>query len=152
MQEIHGTATTSIEASPAAVFQLVTDIDRLPAWNRAIERVVESTPELTEGTEWTVKMHPGRGMSWLSRSRAEELDRDAHRFRYRTWNANGNPSYSDWTWEIAPSGASATVTVTWDVFLKTLDRRLLAGPIRKRQLRKEVAASLAALDRALQIA
>ena len=38
------------------------------------------------------------------------------------------------------------VTVTWDVYLKTLDRKLLAGPIRQRQLRKEVAASLAALD------
>jgi hypothetical protein len=37
------------------------------------------------------------------------------------------------------------VAVRWDVYLKTLDRRLLAGPIRKRQLRNEVAASLGAL-------
>jgi hypothetical protein len=34
------------------------------------------------------------------------------------------------------------------VYLKTLDRKLLAGPIRQRQLRKEVAASLLALDKA----
>jgi len=37
------------------------------------------------------------------------------------------------------------VTVTWDVFLETLDGKLLAGPIRKRQLRKEVSASLLGL-------
>jgi hypothetical protein len=39
------------------------------------------------------------------------------------------------------------MTVNWDVYLKTLDRRLLAGPIRQRQLRKEVVESLQALDR-----
>ena len=40
------------------------------------------------------------------------------------------------------------MTVSWDVYLKTLDRKLFAGPIRQRQLRKEVAGSLAALERA----
>jgi len=39
------------------------------------------------------------------------------------------------------------VSVSWDVYLKTFDRKWLAGPIRKRQLRKEVAESLRALDR-----
>jgi hypothetical protein len=37
------------------------------------------------------------------------------------------------------------VSVHRDVYLATLDRRLFAGPIRRRQLRKEVAASLAML-------
>jgi hypothetical protein len=37
--------------------------------------------------------------------------------------------------------------VRWDVFLETLDRRLLAGHIRRRQLRREVAESLSALGR-----
>jgi hypothetical protein len=147
MHEIHGAATGGVNAAPDATFQLITDIDRLPEWNRAIERVVERAPELTPGAEWVVKMHPSRGMTWLSRSRLEEIDGDVRRFRYRTWNADGNPSYADWSWEVELLGAAAQVNVSWDVYLKTLDRQLLAGPIRQRQLRKEVAESLRALDR-----
>jgi uncharacterized protein YndB with AHSA1/START domain len=148
MQEIHGTASSSVTAAPDAVFRLITDVDRLPDWNRAIERVVERAPELAPGTEWVVKMHPSRGMTWQSRSRVQEIDMDERRFSYRTWNADGNPSYTDWRWEVVPVDSLAQVTVSWDVYLKTLDRKLLAGPIRQRQLRKEVAASLTALDKA----
>jgi hypothetical protein len=147
MQEIHGTAVGSVNAAPDATFRLITAIDRLPEWNRAIERVVEPASDLTRGTEWVVKMHPSRGMTWQSRSRVEEIDTDVRRFIYRTWNADGNPSFADWKWEVAPLDSMAQVSVSWDVYLKTLDRRLLAGPIRQRQLRKEVAESLRALDR-----
>ena len=148
MQEIHGTAVGSVNAAPDATFRLITDIDRLPEWNRAIERVVEPAPDLTLGTEWVVKMHPSRGMTWQSRSRVDEIDKEVRRFRYRTWNADGNPSYADWKWEVVPLDSMAQVSVSWDVYLKTLDRKLLAGPIRQRQLHKEVAESLRALDRA----
>ena len=51
----------------------------------------------------------------------------------------------------AAGGLSFAVTVTWDVYLKTLDRKLLAGPIRQRQLRKEVAASLVALADSVRV-
>jgi uncharacterized protein YndB with AHSA1/START domain len=151
VQEIHGTASNCVAGAPAAVFRLITDLGRLPEWNRAIERVVEPAPALAPGAEWVVKMHPGRGMSWLSRSRVEAIEPDRFRFRYRTWNADGNPSYTDWNLEVAADDSGAKVTVTWDVFLKTLDRKLLAGPIRRRQLRKEVAASLVALDDSVRV-
>ena len=94
MQEIHGTAVGSVNAGPDATFQLITDIKGLPDWNRAIECVVEPAIELTPGTEWVVKMHPSRGMTG-SRSRVEEIDTNARRFTYRTWNADGNPSYEN---------------------------------------------------------
>jgi uncharacterized protein YndB with AHSA1/START domain len=147
MQEIHGTALGNVNADPDVTFRLITDIDRLPEWNRAIELVVEPAPDLTPGTEWVVKMHPSRGMTWQSRSQVEVIDKDTRLFKYRTRNADGNPSYTDWKWEVVPLDSMAQVSVTWDVYLKTLDRKLLAGPIRQRQLRKEVAASLRALDR-----
>jgi uncharacterized protein YndB with AHSA1/START domain len=150
MQEIHGTAVGSVNAAPDATFRLITDVDRLPEWNRAIERVVEPASDLIPGTEWVVKMHPSRGMTWQSRSRVEEIETDVRRFAYRTWNADGNPSYADWKWEVVPLHSVAQVSVSWDVYLKTLDRQLLAGPIRQRQLRKEVAESLRALDRAIR--
>jgi hypothetical protein len=152
MQEIHGTASQQVGARPEVVFGVITDIARLPEWNAAIEGVIERPPELTAGAEWVVKMHPNRVMSWKSRSRVEAIDMEVRRFTYRTWNADGNPSYADWKWEVVPFDSVAQVTVSWDVYLKTLDRKLLAGPIRQRQLRKEVAGSLVALDRAARSA
>jgi hypothetical protein len=41
MREFHGEATTVIDVSPQAIFDLIVDIDRLPEWNRSIEAVVE---------------------------------------------------------------------------------------------------------------
>ena len=149
MQEIHGTTTRTVDAPPETVFTLITDIDRLPEWNDAIETVVERPTGLDTGTEWVVKMHPNRMMSWKSRSSVEEIDRDGLRFGYRTRNEDGNPSYALWRWEVDPGDSGAKVSVRWDVYLKTLDRRLLAGPIRQRQLRKEVAASLRAMEKAV---
>jgi hypothetical protein len=94
-----------------------------------------------------VKMHPSRGLTCQSRSRVQEIDEDVWHFTYRTWNADGNPSYADWKWEVVPLDSMAQVSVSWHMYLKTLDRKLLAGPIRRRRLRKEVAESLRALDR-----
>ena len=148
MKEIHGAANSRIAAPPDTVFRVITDIGRLPEWNDAIENVVELPPELTTSAEWVVTMHPNRAMRWKSRSRVQDLDPNPRRFAYRTVNEDGNPSYVLWRWEITPLDTDASVTVTWDVYLETLDRKLLAGPIRRRQLRKEVAASLVALDQA----
>src|SRR5271169_3046542 len=129
VQEIHGTASGRVSATPDAVFSLITDIDRLPEWNDAIESVVDRPAELVTGAEWVVRMHPSRMMTWKSRSSVEEIDNDALRFAYRTRNEDGNPSYALWKWEIKPADSGADVTVNWDVYLKTLDRKLLAGPI-----------------------
>jgi uncharacterized protein YndB with AHSA1/START domain len=145
MREIHGHAECTVEATPGAVFGVVTDIEHLPRWNAAIEKVLERPPVLRPGSTWTVQMHPMRAMRWSSVSTVEDIDPEALRFTYRTVNADGNPSYAVWSWEIAPQGSAARVSVRWDVHLETLDRRLLAGPIRRRQLRKEVAASLRAI-------
>jgi len=145
VREIHDRADEPVEATPEAVFSVITDIERLPQWNVAIQRVIRHPPVLSLGAQWTVEMHPSRGMRWNSLSTVEEIDLQALRFSYRTVNADGNPSYTVWIWEIAPQNSTSIVSVSWDVYLKTLDRRLLAGPIRRRQLRREVAASLRAI-------
>ena len=36
MKEFHGEACLTVEAAPQQVFELLTDVDRLPEWNRAI--------------------------------------------------------------------------------------------------------------------
>lgn len=145
MREIHDNAEATMGADATALFATITDIDRLPEWNRAIEEVIDRPASLTPGAAWTVQMHPSRPVRWRSVSTLEELDAERLRFGYRTVNADGNPSYTLWVWELTPAAAGVRVSVRWDVYLETLDRRLLAGPIRKRQLRKEVAASLGAL-------
>jgi uncharacterized protein YndB with AHSA1/START domain len=145
MDEFHGHASVRVDATPQAAFDFITDVDRLPEWNAAIEAVLEQPHPLAEGAEWTVKMHPPRIPSWKSISRVEELDRHRLRFAYQTRNADGNPSYTTWAWEVAQTGEGAHVTVTWDCYLKTLDRKVLAGPLRKRQLAREVPRSLTAM-------
>jgi uncharacterized protein YndB with AHSA1/START domain len=152
MDKFHGQASVRVDAAPQAVFDFITDVDRLPEWNAAIEAVVERPPALAEGVEWTVKMHPPRVPSWKSISRVEELDRRRCRFAYQTRNADGNPSYAQWAWEVVDGGGGADVTVTWDVYLKTADRRFLAGPLRKRMLAREVPRSLTAMVSAVRAA
>jgi uncharacterized protein YndB with AHSA1/START domain len=51
MDEFHGRASVRIDAAPRAVFDMVTDVARLPEWNAAIEAVVERPPALAEGVE-----------------------------------------------------------------------------------------------------
>src|SRR6516165_2578744 len=146
MREIHDQAEVVIDPNPHAVFDAITDIEHLPEWNEAIEAVIERATRLVQGATWTVEMHPSRPIRWRSISTLQDLDPEGLRFSYRTVNADGNPSYSLWSWELTPKPEGTKVSVRWDVYLKTLDRRLLAGPIRKRQLRKEVAASLDVLS------
>jgi uncharacterized protein YndB with AHSA1/START domain len=148
MKEFHGHASARIDAPPQAVFDLITDVDRLPEWNTAIEAVVQRPSTLAEGVEWTVKMHPPHVPSWGSISRVETLDRPNLRFAYESRNANGNPSYTKWAWAVVVAGDSAEISVSWDVYLKTLDRRVLAGPLRRRMLEREVSNSLIALTAA----
>jgi hypothetical protein len=50
---------------------------------------------------------------------------------------------------VAAADRGAKVTVTWDAYLKTFDRRFLAGPMRKRQLVREVQRSLTAMASAV---
>ena len=60
MPEFHGSATTRVSARPDEVFDLITDLDRLPEWNACIESVVTRPPALEIGAEWVVKIHvPG---------------------------------------------------------------------------------------------
>ena len=149
MKEIHGTATARLEVPAEKVFELITDVDRLPDWNAAIEAVEQRPAALCNGAEWLVVMHPARMPRWRSISSVRLVDLTNLHFEYETRNADGNPSYARWTWEVEPGDGGALVTVRWVVYLKTLDRRLLAGPLRRRQLAREVPSSLRALASAL---
>jgi uncharacterized protein YndB with AHSA1/START domain len=150
MPEFHGSATTRVTARPDEVFDLITDIDRLPEWNACIESVVEEPPSLVAGTEWVVKMHVSGMPRWDSRSELVELDREARRFAYRSQSDDGNPSFIIWTWEVSASDSGSDVTVRWDGHPQTFWRRVLFSRIRHHQLDKEVPSSLVALATTVQ--
>ena len=149
MDHFKGVATGHVSASPGAVFELVTDIARLPEWNRCISTVVEAPASLPPGTEWVVKIRPPGLLPWNSRSRVEEYDPDGLRFAYRSQSDDGNPSYAVWTWALRPDGDGTLVTVDWEGNPKTFWRQRLFAPMRRRQLEHEVVASIAELERVL---
>ena len=148
MNEFHGCATRTVPVPQDEVFALITDVDRLPEWNRAIESVVSPPETLDAGGVWHVRMHPPRMPSWGSVSTVVVND-GCSRFAYETRNADGNPSWVQWSWDLSPTHDGTRVEVTWDVYLKTRDRRWFAGPLRRRQLAREVPRSLDELASAL---
>ena len=128
------TAERAIEADADAVFELVTDLNRLAAWNAIVARTVEAPDELVPGAQWVVEV-AALGQKWRSRSTVVAIDRTARRFTYRSMTDDGNPSYADWTWSVMPSVTGCVVTVTFDPHPATFWRRVLLGKIRARQLR-----------------
>jgi uncharacterized protein YndB with AHSA1/START domain len=141
-----GTATGKVPAPPDEVFGAVTDIDRLPEWNKTIQRVVERPDALIEGAEWVVAVKPPGMPEWLSRSKAVEHDATAHCFRYRTCTDDGNPSWAIWEWRAEPADSGSSVTVSWELHPKTFGRRVFFSRVRNRALRREVQASIGALE------
>ncbi|MGQ0805103.1 MAG: SRPBCC family protein [Actinomycetota bacterium] len=139
-------SVTSTVAAPAeTVFDLITDLDRLPEWNANMTTVVERPPTLNPGTEWVVEFR-AMGHTWRSRSRLETLDPERRVFAYRSGTDDGNPSYALWEWRVREDGSGANVTVTWELHPVTFWRKVLLGPVRHRQLRRaEVPASITAL-------
>ncbi len=145
---IHGSVTRRIQAPGSDVFTLVTDIARLPEWNGIITRVTEQPATLAGDAEWVVELK-AMGSSWRSRSRLLRHDPAARHFEYRSQTDDGNPSFGIWVWQVDDDGDGANVTVTWDLHPETFWRQVLLARVRNRQLRREVGASLRALERAL---
>jgi len=125
-----------LEGSADAVFATLTDLDRLPVWNDAITAVLERPAQLEPDAEWVVRVH-ALGQSWASRSKLLDFDPKGRRFRYRSCTDDGNPSWAEWTWTVAPiDEGHARVTVSWVLHPKTFWRRVLLVRIRSRQLRR----------------
>jgi uncharacterized protein YndB with AHSA1/START domain len=145
LREFHGQATTTIDTSPSDAFAAITDVERLPDWNKRIAGVVQ-TPQtpLAEGLEWVVQMSvpPAK---WHSRSRAKTIDSHRFEFVYTSQTDDGNPSYITWRWTLEPDPAGTKVTVQWACYPRSFWRQFLFAKLRRRQLESEVPASLDAL-------
>ncbi|MGW9213734.1 SRPBCC family protein [Embleya sp. NPDC055664] len=145
-----GSATASFTATPRAVFDLVTDVRRLPEWNAAITKVLERPAILEPGAEWLVVVKPAGMPSWRSRSRLTAIDAVHGVFRHRSATDDGNPGYVEWNWQVVEEAAATRLTVEWTLHPRTFWRKRLFAPWRARVLRtREVPDSLTALRRAL---
>jgi hypothetical protein len=136
--------STYVDAPPTAVLDQVSDLARLPEWNRAITEVLESPARLIPGAVWKVRLH-ALGQTWVSTSTLAEFDERAGRFRYRSQTDDGNPSYADWQWLITGDGPGSRVTVTVTLHPITFWRKHLLVKLRRPALRREMQASLRAL-------
>jgi hypothetical protein len=144
-----GRVSQVLPGEASAAFGAITDLARLPEWNAKMTRVVTLPEHLGVGVEWVVEFAVFR-RRWKSRSRVESINADTLRFAHRTQTDDGNPSFSDWRWDVEPLNDGCRVTVSWDLHPVTFWRRVLLARIRNYQLgRTEVPASLAALSRTL---
>lgn len=148
MTSYRGSVTEDLPADADELFALLTDIERLPAWNKHNHHVVETPDALVEGAEWVVETR-ALGSKWNSRAQVLELDRAARRFVHRSASDDGNPSYARWKWQVAATEHGSQITVTWELHPKTFWRKRLLVRVRHRQLQKEVRTSLRAAAQAL---
>ncbi len=147
-----GAADVVVEAPADEVFAAVVDVDRLPAWNAHVPRVIErpSSP-LGEGVEWVVQIRV-MGTTWPSRSRVVLLDQAAGRFEHVSRSDDGNPSAMDWRWQVTPlTDGRSRLAVTWEGHPRTFWRQALFARIRRRQLVDEVTTSLGTLAAGLAV-
>ena len=146
MRSLQGETTAYVNAPPARVFGVITDLERLPEWNERIVGVSERPAALEPGAEWVVKVRLA-GQTFSSRSVLRELDRDRRRFSYRSKRDDRNPSYTEWTWTVDEEDGGSRVTLAWDLQPLTFLRRRVVAPMRARHFEGgETAASLAALE------
>ncbi len=137
-------ATTLVEAPPVDVFDIITDLNGLPAWNAEIPTIVEPCDALQVGAQWVVEIHAMHAR-WNSRSTIVELDRSQRRFAYRSQSDDGNPSFANWRWEVLDDPAGSRVSVSVDAHPQTFWRRNLLSKIRPSSLEKAMNESLRAL-------
>lgn len=137
-------ATTVVDAPPEQVFRHVTDIDRLPAWNTEIARIVESPGTLVVGAQWVLEIR-AMGTHWNSRSQVVAIDPARGHFAYRSVSDDGNPSHADWRWDVSEEAAGTRVRVAVDIHPRTFWRRALLSRVRRPSLQKAMERSLRAL-------
>src|SRR5262245_55925888 len=98
-------------AAPAAdVFRALTDVDHLPEWNDRIARVIETPSRpMDVGAVWVVKMKiPSPPASWPSRATCTAYEPETLLFAHRSMTDDGNPSFVEWRWQVAPVSATAS--------------------------------------------
>lgn len=146
---VRATVSRDLSADPDALFETLVNPQRLPEWNKAITRVIETPAALAPGDEWVVEMS-ALAQRWPSRSQVEVLDRSTRHFQYTSQSDDGNPSYATWSWVVSESSSGSRVTVSWQLNPRTFWRRALLVRLRHHQLMKtEVPTSLAALGAAV---
>ena len=148
LNQFTGQASAVVDAPAREVFEALVDIDRLPEWNAAVEKVITPPDRpMSVGAEWVVKVHPKGIPPWPSRATCTAYDAVGLRFAHRSRTDDGNPSFALWDWHVTPTAdGRSRVEVTWAANPRTFWRRLILARIRRPGLQREVDASVQALS------
>ena len=151
MKPLEGNVTERLSVPAGELFDLISNVHRLPEWNEHIHHVVEAPDgETHPGDEWVVEIR-AMASHRNSRSRIENVDREAGRFALMSQTDDGNPSYAKWEWLVTPANGQSDVRVSWQIYPKTFWRKFLLSRIRHRQLKEEVRGSLREAERAATV-
>ena len=97
--ERHASASETVPATPDEVFDLITNVDRLPEWNAHLPKVVQPAVLCDEGDERVMEIH-ALGGHWNSRSHGHNATRPP------TGSSTGRAATTAtrrtryWTWEL----------------------------------------------------
>ncbi len=109
LSRFHHTETTTVDAPPEAVYDLVADVTRMGEWS----------PVCTGGTwdadgVWFTGSNTTPERSWDTRCRVDVAERGSE-FTFTNCGPDGSTELVRWGYRFAPSGAGTEVTESWQV-------------------------------------
>lgn len=95
----------TVAASPERVWELLTDLRRMPAWSPELVRMLPLKPGGLRVGQWYLGLNRRKAVVWPTRSVVAVLEPG----RTLAWDTRS--SGARWIWEIAPDGADGTRVV-----------------------------------------
>jgi len=93
-----------IEAPPARVWEVLSDLARMPEWSPELLRMVPLKPGGLRLGQWYVGVNRRRAVVWPTRNVVVGLEPG----RVLAWETTS--SGARWIWELAPAGADGSTT------------------------------------------
>lgn len=143
MTVLNGDITEHVAANPDALFDLITDLDRLPEWNDHTHHLVAARRAGTELRMGRRDASPGLSLEQPSSPRTPRSA--GAPLRLRQHDRRREPVARLWSWHVTPHTNGSTVAVAWQLEPKTFWRKALLASVRHHQLKWEVRASIHAL-------
>lgn len=97
-------AEAEVAAPPEAVWSLLTDLSRMPAWSPELVRMVPLKPGGLRVGQWYLGINRRKGVVWPTRNVVALLDPG----RVLAWDTTS--SGARWIWELAPAGPDGRST------------------------------------------
>lgn len=98
-------AESTVAAPPEAVWELLTDLSRMPDWSPELVRMVPLKPGGLRVGQWYLGINRRKAVVWPTRSVVAEVEPG----RRLVWDTRS--SGARWIWELHPDGGGGTRVV-----------------------------------------